>query len=208
MINIVNFESLRIGYENSTEVITIDPWGGFTHALNVATQCASDQKFEIIAFQSLEVTMTREIVFNLLDYFKDSDTLLVGPTLQGHLFKPGVCEISGRTCPWNTFALWDIRKLQLTGFPLIGNGNRKLDISGGVEEVTTVSLLQYMNPAWRAYLVNTSGLVDWDTRFADPKRAEWHEKKMSSKDLRPAAQMKVLGIPSGKTEHVHMKNGR
>ena len=189
--------------ENSTEVINIDPWGGFTHALNVATQYASDQQFEIIAFQSIEVTMTREVVHKLLDYFKSSDTLLVGPTLQGHIFTPGVKEISGRTCPWNTFALWDVRKLQLTGFPLIGNGVKKLDISGGVEEVTAVSLLQYINPKWKAYLVDTSGLVQWNTHFSDPKRAEWHEKKMKSKDTRPAAQLKVLGIPSGKAIHVY-----
>ena len=187
-------------------MLSIDPWGGFTHALNVAVQYASDQGFEVVAFQSLEVTMTKEVVQNLLDYFKNSDTLVVGPALQGHIFTAGANEIRGRTCPWNSFALWDVRKLQLTGFPLIGNGNKNLDISGGVEEVTAVSLLQYINPQWKAFLVDTSGFVEWDTNFTDPKRAEWHEKKMNSKDSRPAVQMRMLGIPSGKSIHVHMQS--
>ena len=30
--------------------------------------------------------------------------------------------LRGRTCPWNTMAMWDVQKLSLTGFPLIGDG--------------------------------------------------------------------------------------
>jgi len=30
--------------------------------------------------------------------------------------------LRGRTCPWNTMAMWDVQKLGLTGFPLIGDG--------------------------------------------------------------------------------------
>ena len=30
--------------------------------------------------------------------------------------------LRGRTCPWNTMAMWDVGKLALTGFPVIGNG--------------------------------------------------------------------------------------
>ena len=187
-------------------MISVDPWGGFTHVLNIATQHASDQGYEIIAFQSLEITIVDDLVHNLLKYFKRSDTLLVGPTLEGHVFNLGVQEIKGRNCPWNTFALWDVRKLQLIGFPLIGNGNHQFGIDGGVEEVTTVSLLQHINPEWKAYLVDTSDLVAWNTDFTDPKRAEWHKRKMNSKDSRPIAQMKALGISNGKTIHVRTIN--
>ena len=30
--------------------------------------------------------------------------------------------LRGRTCPWNTMAMWDVGKLALTGFPIIGDG--------------------------------------------------------------------------------------
>jgi hypothetical protein len=42
----------------------------------------------------------------------------------------------------------------------------------------------------------------WETQFDDPKRREYHEKKMRSKDERPAAQMKELGISSGTVVHL------
>jgi hypothetical protein len=111
-----------------------------------------------------------------------------------------VNTIRGRTCPWNTFALWDLSKLALIGFPLIGNGYTA-SIAGGVEEVTAVSFAQFTHPTWTAWLVDT-GAVDWKTTFTDPARAEWHRKKMESKDARPAAQMKAFGIPMGTVAHV------
>ena len=64
--------------------------------------------------------------------------------------------------------------------------------AGGVEEVTTINLLQWLHPSLQAILVQLpSTLVEWQTQnFADdPKRLQWHEEKMKSKDERPAAQM-------------------
>jgi len=90
----------------------------------------------------------------------------------------------------------------MVGFPLIGNGY-SAQIAGGVEEVTAVSLAQLLHPTWTAWLVDT-GNVEWKTSFTDPERAEWHRKKMESKDLRPDAQMQALGISAGVSFHVSL----
>jgi len=41
--------------------------------------------------------------------------------------------LTGRTCPWNTFAIWRVRELGFIGFPLIGDGTADNRASGGVE---------------------------------------------------------------------------
>ena len=41
--------------------------------------------------------------------------------------------LTGRTCPWNTFAIWRVQELGLIGFPLIGDGTADNRASGGVE---------------------------------------------------------------------------
>jgi hypothetical protein len=57
--------------------------------------------------------------------------------LSGHEFSEGEQIARGRTVPWNTFAVWSIRELALTGFPLVGDGYPARDdapaIPGGVE---------------------------------------------------------------------------
>jgi len=39
------------GIANRTYVMLIEPWGGFTHALNLAVSNAADNNFQLIAFQ-------------------------------------------------------------------------------------------------------------------------------------------------------------
>lgn len=41
--------------------------------------------------------------------------------------------LQGRTCPWNTFAVWSVRDLALIGFPLVGDGHGMERENGGVE---------------------------------------------------------------------------
>jgi len=50
--------------------------------------------------------------------------IVAGPALPGHaaLTATGTTAITGRTIPWNTYALWDVRSLALTGFPLVTEG--------------------------------------------------------------------------------------
>jgi hypothetical protein len=42
-------------------------------------------------------------------------------------------ELTGRTCPWNTFAIWRVRELGIVGFPLMGDGTGEDRSVGGVE---------------------------------------------------------------------------
>ncbi len=63
----------------------------------------------------------------------DEDTLVVGKALDGHDFSEGVHRLRGRTCPWNTFAIWSLPKISLIGFPLVGDGVGNNTASGGVE---------------------------------------------------------------------------
>lgn len=118
-----------------TSILSISPWGGFTHALNLAVSFAAEKKFSLVCFQSLETRSTKEIVRGLTDVFKiDMNALVVGPVFQGHEFQLGIWPIRGRTVPWNTLAIWDVQKLVLTGFPLISNGLGDV-LAGGVEVI-------------------------------------------------------------------------
>jgi len=42
----------------------------------------------------------------------------------------------------------------------------------------------------------------WSTAFEDPQRAQYHEKKMISKDIRPQAQLKVLNTSPTQVWHI------
>ena len=128
--------------------------------------------------------------------------------MPGHVFTPGANAARGRTVPWNTFALWSASDLSLTGFPLVGDGvgGEQGAAVGGVEEVSTINLLQHLQPRLRAVLVRMTG-VEWQTQnFAnDSKRQEWHETKMRSKDERPATQMLRMGCVVGAGVVVHVE---
>ncbi len=82
--------------------------------------------------QSLEIKTTTAVVQNLKGYL-DCNTLVVGPALEGHMFESGnETELKGRTCPWNTCAIWALNKLGQVGFPAIGDGLPPSAL-GGVE---------------------------------------------------------------------------
>lgn len=70
-----------------------------------------------------------------------------------------------------------------------------------LQEVTAINMIQHIKPYLRAVLVRMKG-VEWETNFTDPVRLKYHEKKMRSKDERPADQMLRLGIPYGNVLHV------
>lgn len=76
--------------------------------------------------------MNLDQVNTLLRYFDDS-CLVVGPVFTGHEFSQGKNKLRGRTCPWNTFAIWSLSKLSVVGFPLIGDGMAGKVETGGVE---------------------------------------------------------------------------
>ena len=41
--------------------------------------------------------------------------------------------------------------------------------------------------------------VEWATSFDDPARADWHARKMSSKEARPAVHLELMGGTKGAT---------
>jgi hypothetical protein len=74
------------------------------------------------------------------------------------------------------------------------------------QEVSAISLLQLLKPSFKAYLVDLIGEnVSWNTEFVDEKRRKWHDKKMRSKDERPAAQMAYSGIKPGHVMHISLE---
>ena len=182
--------------------LPIHPWGSFTSALNSALLRAVEEHQPYICYQSLEFQISKPTVHKLIDYImKDPNHLVIGPCLPGHEFVKGGGETSlrGRTCPWNTFAIWSVTNLGVLGFPLVGDGlGTKF---GGVEEVTAVALAQHLYPELKAVLLRVDG-VDWDTKFSDPKRIAYHETKMRSKDERPQAQLEALGLEGSRVLHV------
>lgn len=185
-------------------VLPVTPWGKFTPALNAALGKVVERGDGFVAFQSLEFRMEAAAVTMLLDYaVADKSVLAIGPRMNGHEFtERGSYSVGlrGRTCPWNTFAIWRTRHLALTGFPTVADGLGSS--TGGVEEVAAIALLQKLNPTFKAVLAKVPG-VRWETNFSDPKRRAWHEEKMRSKDQRPQQQLEWLGLQSkGVVMHV------
>eukprot|EP00522_Entomoneis_paludosa_P010612 CAMPEP_0172452480 /NCGR_PEP_ID=MMETSP1065-20121228/10127_1 /TAXON_ID=265537 /ORGANISM="Amphiprora paludosa, Strain CCMP125" /LENGTH=771 /DNA_ID=CAMNT_0013204539 /DNA_START=114 /DNA_END=2429 /DNA_ORIENTATION=- len=141
----------------------------------------------------------------------DISTLVAGALLPGHDYQSKTerdgsddekavqkVELNGRTTPWNTLAVWNLRKLATTGFLLLSEGfltSTEEDPSYGVEEVVTIALLQKLLGQEEAVakLVPVPGIT-WDAEFADPERQLWHQTKMESKLSRAARQMKIAKL--------------
>ena len=163
-------------------------------------------------------------MLRLLD--ADVNTLVIGAAFPGHDFSESQASIplTGTRCPWNTYAIWRTRALAVTGFPLIGDGLGTA-VPGGIEvllatpvsyptlphrsfciqEVTTISLLQHINPALKAVLVRCPG-IQWAADFSDPQRQRYHTEKMRSKDERAVAQLRASGIPTGTVIHMELSS--
>eukprot|EP00616_Rhizochromulina_sp_CCMP1243_P001169 CAMPEP_0118980128 /NCGR_PEP_ID=MMETSP1173-20130426/27590_1 /TAXON_ID=1034831 /ORGANISM="Rhizochromulina marina cf, Strain CCMP1243" /LENGTH=313 /DNA_ID=CAMNT_0006930449 /DNA_START=11 /DNA_END=950 /DNA_ORIENTATION=+ len=176
-------------------IIPVQPWGKFVPGLNALVQEALSQGFDHILFQSVEMSVPPASLAALRSHFTAND-IVVGAALPGHEFFPGRRPVDGRSCPWNTLALWHVKTLALTGFLGVAEGtclpSRE---DAGVEEVTCLSLLQHLPTASRrtgAKLVRVPGIA-WETVFQDPERQAWHERKMKSKvaALKPSSELLV-----------------
>ncbi|MBP8960639.1 hypothetical protein KBG31_00225 [Patescibacteria group bacterium] len=125
----------------------------------------------------------------------ERDGLVVGAALPGHDYSPGwQGEASGTQIPWNTFALWEWKKMSCLGFPLVGDAPWNPELAG-VEEATAIAVAQKIwgKEGAQAILTQVPGVV-WQTQWDDPSREAAHEKKMASKRSRPAAQLERMGI--------------
>jgi hypothetical protein len=177
----------------------VSPWKGFTIPLNAIVAEATSLGGDRLLLQSLEVSISPSDVQELHSYLT-KDTLVVGAKLvntQGG--GSGTQPLDGQATPWNTLALWDLRKLYVTGFLGISSGLIP-EVPGGIEEVPTISLLQQLYPnKARAKLVTLSG-VEWTTMWDDETRMAYHRQKMSTKYARAEIQLKHLGLPRGQVE--------
>ena len=135
--------------------------------------------------------------------------MVVGARLKGHDFPSydftqETRVLRGTTVPWNTCALWNVQKLAKTGFSMVGDGFVK-NSDAGVEEVTTISILQAIHKPdeAKAKLIELNSVV-WKTKFANNlKRQVAHKRKMDSKNTRADSQMKLLGnIKPGSVIHI------
>jgi hypothetical protein len=224
-------------------VIPVTPWGKFVPALNAIVTYCAEMCIPRVLMISVEVKLTRaamKIMQSNMVVKEECETLVVGATLNGHehhaltalsssstIHQPTMMsstpnrvikevKLTGRTTPWNTCALWDVRTLALTGFLLVsegihinsnfnddGGGSR---VEGGVEEVVTIATLQHILGPKKACakLVHIPpNLISWETiNFDnDAGRKEWHERKMNSKITRAQAQLALLGLNDGVVIH-------
>ena len=74
-------------------------------------------------------------------------------------------------------------------------------------------MLQKINPLYQSVLLQLQPEIGnnesdtnhnnkaWDTKFEDPERQAYHDRKMKSKDIRPAKQLAAMGILSGTVVH-------
>lgn len=194
-------------------VLPLLQWGRFVPALNALVGAATTHfpSAQLLLLQSVEVAADAAAVAFLTSQFEVGRDLVVGAALPGHDFRPSpsssdsdsanasesraVWPLDGCTTPWNTLALWDLARLALVGFPLLGDALTLDAASAGVEEVATIALYQQLFPdASTAKLCAVPG-IDWHVdAFANDERRRWHAQKMASKRERAEAQMVHFGL--------------
>eukprot|EP00934_Nitzschia_sp_Nitz4_P006881 Nitzschia sp. Nitz4//scaffold185_size43419//21792//22724//NITZ4_007302-RA/size43419-processed-gene-0.81-mRNA-1//-1//CDS//3329539712//6871//frame0 len=194
-------------------VLPVTPWGRFVPALNALiwhAKCTCQAKQ--ILFVSAEVTTSASVIQTLSQHCSAIDDVLVaGAVLEGHEYHgsstDGTSEavvtnqvpLTGRTTPWNTLAVWNVDRLALTGFLPCSDVTPE---TAGVEECIAIAAHQKLFPNAQAKLVRLDTETDWSAaNSSDPKRREWHEQKMKSKQERAAAQLEEMGLNNGKVIH-------
>ncbi|EEY57652.1 uncharacterized protein PITG_00214 [Phytophthora infestans T30-4] len=199
------------------EIIPMLHWGKFVPALNALIGTAADHfpAADTLILQSLEIDVDATSVASLRSHFDVTQDLVVGAVLPGHDFRPDPSsqpvELSGLTSPWNTLALWNLEQLTKVGFALMGDALR-LEADGigsaaGIEEVATIAMYQQLyasgSSPTTAKLVRVPSIAWQVNGLQDPKRLEWHKKKMESKQQRAAAQLAHFGgVASGCVYHL------
>lgn len=159
------------------KVLHVPMWGAFVPALNTLLGDAQRRGMNYVLYQSLEVNCEPLVLQRMLDHHT-SDTLVVGPELEGHLWKQGEQPLNGRSSPWNTLALWNLRKLALTGFLSIAEG-----LTAGSEFQRQCS-----NDSDASTQVPPAmGSIDW-----------WQEDSLSHRQVSEAS--KRIAVPAGVEE--------
>ncbi|CAE6425473.1 unnamed protein product [Rhizoctonia solani] len=187
-------------------------YGRFIPALNAIVAFAHDEGFEGVLFQSVEANVEPEKVEKMV-HLCTGDVLVVGKAFDAHTFQQTLSDnavsqvyLTGRTCPWNTLAIWNVSKLARTGFLLTSETNTPPN-SSAIEEAPTIALHQKLFPGQsRAILARFQAEDGWGTVWTDPARAEWHARKMASKVTSAAAHISNIGLAGSVTivEHIQI----
>lgn len=204
------------------DLVEVCPWGNFIPALNALVSWGAKKSgitssklssSPLLLFVSAETKLTPSTVSTLCSHM-DSSTLVAGVKLEGHVHylqekeSEIAVELNGRTTPWNTAAVWNLRKLSLIGFPLVSEGLIPNEDGspgeGGVEETSCITILQSILPTntAKAKLIRFKDSdVAWNQNFDDDERRKWHEHKMKSKSKRAGRHLELLGL-SGTVFHL------
>ena len=72
-------------------------------------------------------------------------------------------------------------------------------VAAGVEEVATIRAAHALDASRATAVLLEAPGVEWATSFDDPARADWHARKMASKEARPAVHLELMGGSKGAT---------
>ncbi len=181
------------------QIFGVNPWGKFIPALNTLVSKAKTNGADFLLLASAEMRFTSQHFYQL-QAFMDEKTLVVGAALPGHDFQEGEREGNGKTVPWNTLSLWNLEYLLRTGFPLISDALAD-GKNAGVEEVSTIALLQKIYPFLTAKLVQIPGIIR-QTKYWDEERLRRYQTELDNRISCPEAQMKIFNIPAPKIIHI------
>lgn len=188
----------------------VTPWGKVVQAPNALLIKCAEQKMDYILFVSTEYPVTLSVVSLLQSHF-DKETLVVGACLVGHDMKalPGksvlVKNASGLQIPWNTYALWSVEHLVHTGFVLAADSLHDPD-NAGMEEMGTIAAQQILWPgnALAKLVVPSESNLVTNTHGWNIKRRDRYLRNLKSKNVRSAAQLKRLSLPTPDVIHISM----
>lgn len=160
-------------------LLHVKEWVGVTVALNALMTLVGERwpGAVRICFLSVEVLPTN-FQFKILNSRVEQGALVAGAVMVGHSPEKG---LAART-PWNTFAVWDLQRLQVMGgFPSIADTVEP----PGMEEVGAIiqAKLIFSESDTNVLLLHFKGGVDWRSVPTGPRLVR-HICKMKSKDRR------------------------
>ena len=178
------------------EAFPVQPWGQNVPALNAIVFKAARESFTHLCFISTKVVIDHSLLLSMLGLF-DSETLVVGAVVGGHDFKsqedglPTSVEGTGRTVPYNTCIVWDVRRLSRTSFHWVSEMPYNKELAGLEEFATIIEQQQRFSKGTEAKLVNL-GPIETQTEHWDKDRADRHQKIILEKERKANAQIELL----------------
>lgn len=182
--------------DSRIEAFPVQPWGQNVPALNAIVLKAAKESFTHLCFISTKVVINESLLLAMLNLF-DSETLVVGAVVEGHDFQgredglPVWAMGTGRTVPYNTCIVWDVRGLSRTLFHWASEMPYDEELAGLEEFATIIEQQQRFSGGTKAKLVNL-GPIETQTEHWDEDRAARHQKIILEKEKKAEAQIKLL----------------